>query len=69
MADTINQTEKVQEDRVETIPGKDVPTPSSTDEAAAAAQSDDPLETVSVSTFMAIFVSSDLPAHIPFPLT
>jgi hypothetical protein len=69
MADTINQTEKVQEDRVETIPGKDVPTPSSTDEAAAAAQSDDPLETVSVSTFMAIFVSSDLSAHIPLPLT
>jgi hypothetical protein len=69
MADAINRAEKVQDDHVETIPEKDVPTPSSADEAAAAAQRDDPLEAVSVSTIMAIFVSSDLPTHIPFPLT
>jgi len=68
MSDATKQAEKFQEDHVETILRKDVPTPSSADEAAAAAQ-DDLLEVVSVSTFMAIFVSSDLPTHISFPLT
>lgn len=60
MADTKYDSEKVQEENIETTPGQEVSTLSSPDGAVAAAQGDDLPETLSVSTIMAIFVSSGL---------
>lgn len=63
MADPNPHSEKPQVESVEPTPGQEIPVPSGPDGAVTAAQVDDPPETVSASTIMAIFVSS-----APFPL-
>ena len=60
MVDLNDNSEKIQEERVEEKPGEEVSMPSNPEEGLAAALGDDIPERVSLSTFMAIFVRSKL---------
>ena len=57
MAEINYNSEKIQEERVETKPSEEVSSPSNLNKALPPAPEDSTPETVSVSTFMAIFVS------------
>lgn len=63
MADLTDNSEKIHEEKVEVRPGEDVSMPSNPEEGLTARQGDDIPDKVSLSTFMAIFVSSMLIAY------